>query len=121
MKNIISLFILTFLTTTVFAQNKERDIEVYFQVAPFATINPSKDLGLISILGIEYFLGDKLSIATNFYSSNNTLIKNDSVVTIHSYGLMATSQYYFINFKKMECLCTSRFGIWNRRYKAVKY
>ena len=110
MKNIISLTFLILCLSTLFAQNQKGDFEAFLQVAPFATVSPSKDLGLISIVGLEYFAGDKFSLATNFFSSNNTLIKNDSDVTIHSYGIMATSQYYFINLEKWNVYAQAGLG-----------
>jgi len=110
MRKITSLTFLILFTATVFAQNQKGDFEIYLQVAPFITVNPSKDLGLISIAGIEYFADDKISLATNFYTSNNTFIKNDSGITIQSYGLMTTGQYYFFNFEKWNTYAQAGLG-----------
>ncbi len=103
-----TLAILAF--TTIYAQNKKGDLDIFLQAAPYLTTGDSGDFGLIGIAGVEFFASDKISIATNFYSSNNTVFKNDSGTTIHSYGILATGQYYFLNLEKWKAYGQAGFG-----------
>ncbi len=98
------------LTVTFYGQNKKGDLDIFLQAAPYVTSSDSNDFGLIGIAGIEFFASNTFSIATNFYNSNNTVIKNDSGTTIKSYGILATGQYYFLNLEKWKAYGQAGFG-----------
>jgi len=105
---ITGLVILAF--TNFYGQNKKGDVDVFLQAAPYLTTGESSDFGLIGIAGIEFFASDNFSVATNFYSSNNSLFNNDSGITIRSYGILATGQYYFLNLEKWSAYGQAGFG-----------
>ena len=58
------------------------------------------DFGIIAKAGLEFHVSQKVSFQGSFFTSNNVLFKNDSGVSISSYGFVPTVQYYFINKPK---------------------
>lgn len=107
------------LMVTLYGQNKKGDLDIYLQAAPYLTTGDSSDFGIIGIAGFEFFTTKTFSVATNFYSSNNTIIKNDSGTTIHSYGILATGQYYFLNHAKWKAYGQAGFGFGIDNYSST--
>lgn len=107
------------LMVTLYSQNKKGDLDIFLQAAPYITADNADDFGLIGIVGIEFFASNNFSVATNFYSSNNAIIKNDSGTTINSYGILATGQYYFLNDEKWKAYGQAGFGFGIDNYSST--
>jgi hypothetical protein len=118
MKQTILFSVLILFSFSGFAQNQKGDISVNIQVAPFLTKGDSKDFGLISLAGVEFFASPKFSLATHFFTSNNTLIKNDSGSEINSIGLLTSGQYYFLNLEKWVLFGQVGFGFGKADYRS---
>lgn len=101
-------------------QNQKGDMSVNLQVAPFLTKGDSKDFGLISLAGVEFFASPKFSIATTLFASNNTVIKNESGREIQSFGLIGSGQYYFLNTGKWNLFGQAGFGFGMADYKSIE-
>ena len=92
-----------FLTFLSFAQQQKGDIAISVAVSPFSTqVASSDDFGLIGKAGLEFFLSDKVSFSGSFFTSNNTIINNESGNTINSYGFIPSVQYYFFDEQKIN-------------------
>lgn len=55
------------------------------------------DFGILALVSFEFFVFEKVSLSGSFFISNNNLFKNSSDVTIHSYGIVPSIHYYFID------------------------
>lgn len=119
MKQTLVLLFIILLSYTGFTQNQKGDISVQIQAAPFLTLGDSKDFGLISLAGVEFFASPKFSIATNLFMSNNTVIKNDSGREIQSVGLLTSGQYYFLDKEKWNLFGQAGFGFGMADYKTL--
>lgn len=103
-KEIQLLFILCLIfSTSALAQNPKKGIQAFVVASPFPTeTNNQNDFGLLAMAGAEFFVTNTFSFSGNFFTSNNTLFKNNSDLTIHSYGFLPTIQYYFIDKSKFS-------------------
>ncbi len=111
MKSKTTLFLLTVLITSFcFSQNKKRDLFVSLQAAPFISGENSNDIGVIGTVSFEVLVANNISITTGFFTSNNTLFKNENGTTIHSYGILPSVQYYIINKSKFNIFGTLGYG-----------
>ncbi|MFT4848731.1 MAG: hypothetical protein ACI83B_001266 [Sediminicola sp.] len=80
------------------AQSKKGDMSLSVTASPFpTTYGDNDDFGVIGLAGFEFFLSNRVSLMGSFFSSNNTIIRNDSGATIRSYGFIPSIQYYFVN------------------------
>ncbi|MCF6295170.1 MAG: porin family protein [Flavobacteriaceae bacterium] len=96
---LIPLLFLVFLS---FSQQKG-DFAISVTASPFPTQDSySNDFGLIGKVGLEFFLSNKVSFSGSFFTSNNTVINNDSGITINSYGFIPSVQYYFLDKPKIN-------------------
>ena len=104
MKSNYSILIIALLLSFyMFSQNTKGDIAISITASPFpTTYNNSDDFGIIGKAGLEFFLSDKVSLSSSFFTSNNTIINNDSGTTINSYGFIPSLQYYFLNKPKIN-------------------
>jgi len=93
---LLTALLLFFGIAVLFGQSAKGDFNLYVQAAPYPTYE-FQDFGLIAIAGAEYFVSQKVSIGTSFFTSNNTLFKGDRGPTIRSYGVIPSAQYYFVN------------------------
>ena len=101
-KQLIILFLVV-LSLPVVAQNQKGDISLSITASPFPTTNSdSNDFGVISKAGLEFQVSNKLSFQGSFFTSNNVLFKNDSGVSINSYGFVPSVQYYFVNTSRLN-------------------
>lgn len=101
--NYYILIITLFLSYASFSQNTKGDLFISITASPFpTTANNSKDFGLIGKTGLEFLVSNKVSISGSFFASNNTIINDDSGVTINSFGFIPTLQYYFIDNSKIN-------------------
>ncbi len=110
MKNF--LFITTFfLSTTIFAQNQKGEMILSVEASPYpTTTNNKNDFGALGLASFEFFVSNKVSLSGSFFTSNNTLIKNNSDVTIHSYGFIPSIHYYFVNREKWNVFAQAGYG-----------
>jgi len=104
------LFLTILITSLCFSQNQKKDIFVSLQAAPFISGGNSNDIGVIGITGFEVFMTNSISVSTSFFTSNNTLFKNENGTTIHSYGILPSVQYYIINKSKFNIFGTLGYG-----------
>jgi hypothetical protein len=96
-KQLIILFLVV-LPLLVVAQNQKGNISLSITASPFPTTYAGHhDFGVISKAGLEFQVSDKLSFEGTIFTSNNVLFKNDSGVSINSYGFVPTVNYYFFN------------------------
>lgn len=80
-------------------------------VSPYpTTTNNEDDFGAIGLASFEFFVSDKVSLSGSFFTSNNTLIKDNSGVTIHSYGFVPSIHYYFVNKEKWNVFAQAGYG-----------
>ena len=92
-----------FLTFLSFSQQQKGDFAISVAVSPFTTQGSnSDDFGLIGKAGLEFFLSNKVSFSGNFFTSNNSIINNESGNAINSYGFIPSVQYYFIDKPKIN-------------------
>ena len=102
----LTLFFLV-VSLSVVAQNQKGAISLSITASPFpTTYSGNHDFGVISKAGLEFQVSDKVSVQGSFFTSNNVLFKNDSGVSINSYGFIPSVQYYFVN--------TSRFNVFGQ-------
>lgn len=101
-KQLIILFLVA-LSLPVVAQNQRGDILLSITASPFpTTYSGNHDFGVIAKAGLEFQVSDKVSVQGSFFTSNNVLFKNDSGVSINSYGFVPTVHYYFFNQPKFN-------------------
>lgn len=74
------------------------------------TTNNENDFGVLVLGSFEFFISEKVSFSGSFFTSNNTLIKNNSDVTIHSYGITPSIHYYFVNKDKWNVFAQGGYG-----------
>lgn len=87
----------------LFAQVRKGNMSLSATASPFPTTQGDHDdFGAIGLAGFEFFLSDKVSLMGSFFSSNNTIIRNDSGITIRSYGFISSIQYYFVSKEKFN-------------------
>ena len=99
----LTLLFLVALSLPVVAQNQRGDILLSITASPFpTTYSGNHDFGVISKAGLEFQVSDKVSVQGSFFTSNNVLFKNDSGVSISSYGFVPTVHYYFFNQSKFN-------------------
>ncbi|MBK5213952.1 MAG: hypothetical protein JJE55_09875 [Flavobacteriaceae bacterium] len=105
---LILFFIIPFLATS---QNQKGEMILSVAVSPYpTTTNNEDDFGAIGLASFEFFVSNKVSLLGSFFTSNNTLIKNNSDVTIHSYGFVPSIQYYFVNKEKWNVFAQAGYG-----------
>lgn len=80
-------------------------------VSPYpTTTNNEDDFGAIGLASFEFFVSNKVSLSGSFFTSNNTLISDNSGVTIHSYGFIPSIHYYFVNKEKWNFFAQAGYG-----------
>ena len=93
-----SLLFLLVLSLSATAQNQKGDLFLSISASPFPTTNSdSRDFGLIAKAGLEFLVSDNVSFQGSFFTSNNVLFKDESGISINSYGFIPSIQYYFVN------------------------
>ncbi|PVW15105.1 outer membrane beta-barrel protein [Marixanthomonas spongiae] len=102
------LFFIAF--TSAYSQYEKGDISLSIQGAPFITQDGPDDLGLMGLVTAEFFILPKLSAGISFFTTNNTVLKNDSGTTIHSYGVVPSMQYYVFNKNKFNAFAQIGYG-----------
>ena len=91
MKYLLTAICITaFSFTSLIAQNAKGDITLSVQAAPLVTTIGSNNLGAIGLLTSEFFVANKFSAGISFFTSNNTVFKNDNDVTANGYGSNAS-------------------------------
>ncbi|MDC8002388.1 hypothetical protein POV26_15175 [Aequorivita todarodis] len=101
-------FIIPFLSVS---QNQKGTMILSVAVSPYpTTTNNEDDFGAIGLASFEFFVSDKVSLSGSFFTSNNTLIKDNSGVTIHSYGFVPSIHYYFVNKEKWNVFAQAGYG-----------
>lgn len=110
MKHLIILA--TFLLGTfTYSQNQKGEMLLSASFSPYpTTTNNENDFGALGLGSFEFFISNKVSMSGNFFTSNNTLFKNNSDVTIHSYGFIPSIHYYFINKEKWNVFAQTGYG-----------
>ncbi|CAM3344703.1 hypothetical protein [Aequorivita lipolytica] len=104
----IIAFILSF---SVLAQNQKAEMILSVVLSPYPTTTYNEDdFGALGLASFEFFVSNKVSLSGSFFTSNNTLIKNNSGVTIHSYGFVPSIHYYFINKEKLNVFAQAGYG-----------
>lgn len=111
MKTTLLFAIPLFLATLnpIFSQNTKGDIDFSILASPLSSYG-SDDLGLIATFGAEFFVFNRASVSANFITSNNTVFKNDTGTTIHSYSIMPSLQYYVLNNPKFHLYGHAGYG-----------
>ncbi|SRX72489.1 hypothetical protein [Aequorivita antarctica] len=106
------LFIFAFLFyITAFTQNHKGEMILSVAVSPYpTTTNNEDDFGALGLASFEFFVSNKVSLSGSFFTSNNTLIKDNSGVTIHSYGFIPSIHYYFVNKEKWNVFAQAGYG-----------
>jgi len=112
-------------TVTGFSQNKKGDISLSITASPFPTTNSdSHDFGIIAKAGLEFHLSNTVSFQGSFFSSNNVLFKDESGVSINSYGFVPSIHYYFVNTAKLNVFGQLGYGFGfedlTRNYGVIK-
>jgi hypothetical protein len=101
-------FIIPFLSVS---QNQKGEMILSVAVSPYpTTTNNEDDFGAIGLASFEFFVSDKVSLSGSFFTSNNTLIKNNSGLTIHSYGFVPSIHYYFVNKERWNLFAQAGYG-----------
>ena len=101
-------FIIPFLSVS---QNQKGEMILSVAVSPYpTTTNNEDDFGAIGLASFEFFVSDKVSLSGSFFTSNNTLIKDNSGVTIHSYGFVPSIHYYFVNKERWNVFAQAGYG-----------
>ncbi|AFL80667.1 hypothetical protein Aeqsu_1171 [Aequorivita sublithincola DSM 14238] len=110
MKKLLLLFAFLF-CLTVSSQNQKGEIILSVAVSPYpTTTNNQDDFGALGLASFEFFISNKVSLSGSFFTSNNTLLKNNSDVTIHSYGFTPSIHYYFVNKEKWNVFAQAGYG-----------
>ena len=97
-RNLLVVVYLLLGASGMFAQVKKGDMSLSVTASPFPTTQgDNDDIGVIGLAGFEFFVSNRVSLMGSFFSSNNTIIRNNSGTTIRSYGCIPSIQYYFVN------------------------
>lgn len=118
MKQSILFLAFIFISFSNYAQSEKGDFAALFQVSPFPT-NGNNDIGLINVVGGEYFLSQKLSLGAQVFFSNNTWLKSDSGREIQSIGFLISGQYLFLNQEKWRVFAQATAGLGKASYKYI--
>ncbi len=110
MKN--AFYFITFLfCLTGLAQNQKGEMLLSLAASPYpTTTNNEDDFGGLGLASFEFFVSNKVSLSGSFFTSNNTLLKDNSGVTIHSYGFIPSLQYYLWNREKWNVFAQAGYG-----------
>lgn len=106
------LFVLAVLFCSILhSQNQKGEMLLSVAVSPYpTTTNNHDDFGALGIATFEFFISNKVSLSGSFFTSNNTLLKDNSGVTIHSYGFTPSIHYYFVNKEKWNVFAQAGYG-----------
>lgn len=116
MKTFLILFIASITLTN--AQINKGDIAVFAMASPFPSTQLNEnDFGLISAVGVEYYFSPKLSLATQFIASNNTLFVNNSKISLPTVGIVPTLQYYLYQKSNFNINTSIGLGFANQKDK----
>lgn len=111
MKKLLIILFTFLFCLTAFAQNQKGEMILSVSVSPYpTTTNNEDDFGALGLANFEFFVSNKVSLSGSFFTSNNTLIKNNSDVTIHSYGFVPSIHYYFLNKEKWNVFAQAGYG-----------
>lgn len=110
MKNVLLIIIFLF-SISVFAQNQKGEMLLSVAISPYpTTTNNEDDFGALGLASFEFFVSNKVSLSGSFFTSNNTLIKDNSGVAIHSYGFIPSIHYYFVDKEKWNVFAQAGYG-----------
>lgn len=105
------LICICLLGSIVYSQNQKGEMLLSVGVSPYPTTTNNKDdFGAMGLASFEFFISNKVSLSGSFFTSNNTLIKNNSGVTIHSYGFTPSIHNYFLNKEKWNVFTQAGYG-----------
>ncbi|MEM0517570.1 MULTISPECIES: outer membrane beta-barrel protein [Aequorivita] len=110
MKKVIIL-VLFLLSSITYGQIQKGESLLSLSASPYpTTTNNKNDFGILGLASFEFFAFKNISLSGTFSISNNTLFKNNSQVTIHSYSFIPSAHYYFINKKKWNVFAQIGYG-----------
>lgn len=110
MKKLFFVFALLLFVIAI-GQNQKGEMLLSASVSPYpTTTNNEDDFGALGLVSFEFFLFKNASLSGSFFTSNNTLFKNNSDVTIHSYGFIPSIQYYVLNKEKWNVFAQLGYG-----------
>lgn len=93
------------------SQNNKGESLLSVALSPYPTTTYGEnDFGAMGMVSFEFFVLNQVSISGNFVTTNNTLIFNNSGVTIHSYGFIPSIHYYFVNKEKWNVFAQAGYG-----------
>lgn len=99
MKKFLFVCVILF-SSIIYSQNQKGEMLLSVAVSPYpTTTNDENDFGAIGLASFEFFVSNKLSLSGSFFTTNNTLISDNSGITIHSYGFIPSIHYYFVTKK----------------------
>lgn len=110
MKKLIFILLFCF-CSLVHSQNQKGEMILSVQVSPYpTTTNNQDDFGALGLVSLEFFVSNKVSLSGSFFTSNNTLINDNSGVTVRSYGFTPSIHYYFVNKEKWNVFAQAGYG-----------
>lgn len=108
-----TLFIILFclIGSILYSQNDKGEMLISVGLSPYpTTTNNENDFGVLGMASFEFFFIEGVSLSGSFFTSNNTLIKNNSDVTIHSFGFIPSVHYYFLKKEKWNVFAQAGYG-----------
>ncbi|WP_347373661.1 hypothetical protein [Aequorivita sp. Q41] len=110
MPKLFFLFLFLY-SVTAYSQIQKGEMIVSTTVAPYPTTTQNKDdFGAIGLASFEFFATHKIALSGSFFASNNTLFKDNSGITIHSYGFIPSIHYYFVTKEKWNVFAQAGYG-----------
>lgn len=98
-------------SSLIYSQNHKGEVLLSVSVSPYpTTTNGENDFGAMGLVSFEFFVFHKVSLSGSFFTTNNTLISDNSGITIHSYGFIPSIQYYFVNKEKWNLFAQAGYG-----------
>lgn len=93
------------------SQNNKGESLLSVAISPYpTTTNDHNDFGAMGLASFEFFVSEKVSLSGSFFTTNNTLIADNSGLTIHSYGFIPSLHYYFLNKEKWNVFAQTGYG-----------
>lgn len=110
MKNLVFFWAVLF-CSMLYSQNQKGEMMLSVALSPYPTTTYGEnDFGAMGMASFEFFVGNKVSLSGSFFTTNNTLITNNSGLTIHSYGFTPSIHYYFVNNEKWNVFAQAGYG-----------
>lgn len=102
---------LILLCSVLYSQNQKGEMLLSVAVSPYpTTTNNEDDFGAMGFVSFEFFVSRKVSLSGSFFTTNNTLITDNSGLTVHSYGFIPSITYYFVNKDKWNVFAQAGYG-----------